>query len=146
VSLSFRSERNRKAGLSGLFCFGPGCRRILTGTFLIALSPVAVAEPLTIEVTTVSPGLDEQTKRPYISFQMTAESAKRFGEFTTKNVGRPMEIRIDGKTVMTPVIREPILGGSGQVSDPLWTLRQTQDLVDRLSAGKAKIEFEIVKE
>jgi preprotein translocase subunit SecD len=76
---------------------------------------------------------------------MTPESARLFAEFTAKNVGRKMEVRIDGKTVMAPVIREPILGGSGQVTSD-WTLRETQDTADRLSAGKSKIEFEIVNE
>jgi preprotein translocase subunit SecD len=130
----------KKAGLSGLFH-----GRVIAAAFLIALSSAAVAEPLAVELTTVAPGLDERTKRPHISFKMTPESARLFAELTAKNVGRKMEVRIDGKTVMAPVIREPILGGSGQVTSD-WTLRKTKDIADRLSAGKSKIEFEIVYE
>ncbi len=39
-----------------------------------------------------------------------------FAEFTANNVGRTVEVRIDGKVVMRPIIREPIKGGSVQVS------------------------------
>ena len=130
----------KKAGLSGLFH-----RTAITATFLVALSSAAVTEPLTIELTIVEPGLDQRTKQPLISFKMTPQSTRLFAELTTKNVGRKMEVRIDGKTVMAPVIREPILGGSGQVTSD-WTLRETKDIADRLSAGKSKIEFEIVDE
>ena len=121
----------KKAGLSGLFH-----RTAITATFLVALSSAAVTEPLTIELTIVEPGLDQRTKQPLISFKMTPQSTRLFAELTTKNVGRKMEVRIDGKTVMAPVIREPILGGSGQVTSD-WTLRETKDIADRLSAGKS---------
>jgi preprotein translocase subunit SecD len=130
---------SKKAGLSGLFCWlavfsaGPA-----------AFPTAAAAEPLAVELIEVAPGLDERTNQPLISFTMTADSAKLFAEFTAKNVGRPMEVRIDGKAVMTPVLREPILGGRGLVTSSAWTLRETKDIVDRLLAGKARIEFEIV--
>jgi len=80
-----------------------------------------------------------------IVFKMSPASTKLFAELTTNNLGRVLELRIDGKTVMSPVIREPILGGSVQVSGD-WTLRQTKDLADSIAAGKSKIEVEIVKE
>lgn len=130
----------KKAGLSGLFH-----RCGIATVLLIALSSAAVATPLTIELTDVAPGLDQRTNQPYIAFKMTPESARLFAELTAKNVGHKMEVRIDGKTIMAPVIREPILGGSGQVTSD-WTLRETQDISDRLSAGKSKIEFEVVSE
>jgi len=118
---------------------------VIAAALLMALAGAAVAEPLTVELTIVAPGLDQPTKLPLISFKMTPESARLFAELTTKNVGRKMEVRIDGKTVMTPVIREPILGGSGQVTSD-WTLKQTKEIADRLSSGKSKIEFEIVND
>ena len=131
---------NKKAGLSGLFR-----ARVMAAAVLIASAAAATAEPLAVEVTDVAPILDEQTKRPMIVFKMSPASTKLFAELTTNNLGRVLELRIDGKTVMSPVIREPILGGSVQVSGD-WTLRQTKDLADSIAAGKSKIEVEIVKE
>jgi preprotein translocase subunit SecD len=133
------SSRKQKAGSSGLFHASA-----IAAALLIALTLTGAAEPLAVELTEVAPGLDERTHQPIIFFKMTADSARLFAEFTAKNVGRPMEVRIDGKAIMTPVVREPILGGRGQVTSSAWTLRETQDIVDRLLAGKARIEFEIV--
>jgi preprotein translocase subunit SecD len=130
----------KKAGLSGLFH-----RTAFAAALLMALAGAAVAEPLTIELTNAAPGLDQRTQQPLISFKMTPASARLFAELTARNVGRKMEVRIDGKTVMAPVIREPILGGSGQVTSD-WTLKETKEIADRLSAGKSKIEFEIVSD
>ncbi len=39
-----------------------------------------------------------------------------FAELTANNIGRTIEVRIDGKVVMRPIIREAIKGGSVQVS------------------------------
>jgi preprotein translocase subunit SecD len=131
---------NKKAGLSGLFH-----RTAIAAAFLIALSSVAAAEPLAVDVVSAQAAFDQGVNQPIIEFKMTPASARLFAEFTAKNVGRKMEVRIDGKAVMAPVIREPILGGSGQISGSL-TVARTQELAERLSAGKAKIEFEIVND
>jgi preprotein translocase subunit SecD len=128
---------SKKAGLSGLF---HAC--LVAATLLCALPVKATAEPLAIEVTDVAPILDERTKQPVIAIKMTPTSAKRFAELTTQNVGRKLELRIDGKTVMAPVIREPIMFGSMQVSGS-WTLQETKDLADSIAAGKSKVEVEL---
>ena len=69
---------------------------------------------------------------------MKDESRAAFARVTTENVGRKAEVRIDGKTVMSPVIREPIQGGSLQVSGGL-TVAEVADLVARLKSGGARI-------
>ena len=43
-----------------------------------------------------------------------AVGARRFGDATRENVGKPFAIVLDNKVISAPVIREPILGGSGQ--------------------------------
>ena len=57
-----------------------------------------------------------------------------------------MELRVDGKVVTAPVIREPILGGSGQISNQSLTAESAKELAARLSTGAAKIEIEIVND
>jgi SecD/SecF fusion protein len=49
-------------------------------------------------------------------------------------------LRVDGKVYSRPVIREPILGGSGQISGHL-SVPEAQALAARL-AGGAKLEIE----
>ena len=78
-----------------------------------------------------------------VAFRMTEASQWLFAEFTSKNVGRKAEIRVDGRALSAPVIREPILGGSGQISAG-FELDEAKELADRLSSGRAKMEIEAV--
>ena len=108
------------------------------------MTGVTGAEPLTIELISAEAGRDVRTNEPVVNYKMTQSSAKRFAELTLKNVGRKAELRIDGKTVMAPVIREPILAGSGQLSGSL-TEEGTRNIAARLSSGHSKIEIEVVE-
>ncbi len=89
------------------------------------------------------PLLDERTQEPVVSFRLMPSSKRKLGEFTTANVGRKVEIRVDGQVLMSPVIREPITNGVVQVSGH-FTLREAADLAARLTAGTSKIEVELV--
>ena len=46
-------------------------------------------------------------------------SGRAFADITTRHVGKPFAIVLDGKVISAPVIREPITGGRGQISAPL---------------------------
>ena len=56
---------------------------------------------------------DQQTNEPVVNFRLSTGGARKFGDVTAKNVGRPFAIVLDDKVISAPVIREPILGGSG---------------------------------
>jgi preprotein translocase subunit SecD len=129
---------SKKAGLSGLF-------RACVVALLLGFSAPALAEPILIDVLDAKPNFDQRTNEPIITIKMTSASAKLFAELTSKNIGRRLELRIDGKTVMAPVIREPVMGGSMQVSGG-WTSRQAKDLADSIAAGKFKIEVELAND
>jgi preprotein translocase subunit SecD len=103
----------------------------------------AVAEPLHIEVASAALAYDQRTGEPVISFRMTSSSARAFAELTYQNVGRKAAILIDGHMVSAPVIREPILGGAGQVSGH-FSPEEAREIALRLSSGAAKMEIEIV--
>jgi preprotein translocase subunit SecD len=135
------SVRKRKAGLSGLFH-----RASLAAALLVVMAGAVASEPVAIELTSAEPAFDQRNGMPIISFKMTDASKRLFAEFTSKNIGRKMEMRVDGKAIMAAMIREPILGGAGQISDASLTIEKAKDLAERISAGKAKIEFEIVND
>lgn len=61
-------------------------------------------------------GFDQRTQEPIVSFRFDGVGARQFAEITSANVGRPFAIVLDGKVLSAPVIREPITGGSGQIS------------------------------
>jgi len=49
---------------------------------------------------------------PQITFSMTPEGGKKFGEITGQNVGHAMAVILDGELQTAPRIDEPILNGS----------------------------------
>jgi len=71
---------------------------------------------------------------PVVSFRFNSRGARRFGNTTRRNVGKPFAIVLDGKVISAPVIREPILGGAGIISGG-FTNQTAGDLALLLRAG-----------
>ena len=149
------ARRCRKAGLLGLFLWLVVAAAVSTGiaqpSLLEQLEKGGTAPPprkstlppLRLQIASAAPIIDERTKEPTITFRLTERSGRLFAEFTANNIGRTIEIRIDGKAVMRPIIREPILGGSVQITGG-FTLQDAKDLADRLNSGAARVEVEVV--
>ena len=91
------------------------------------------------------PSTDQTTNRPIVTFRFNAAGGKRFGKVTSKNVGKLFAIVLDGKVISAPVIREPILGGSGQISGR-FTFQEVQDLSLLLRAGALPAPLTILEE
>ena len=49
---------------------------------------------------------------PAISFSLTTEGAKIFGDMTAKSVGKTISIQLDGTVLMSPTVNEAIYGGN----------------------------------
>jgi preprotein translocase subunit SecD len=75
-----------------------------------------------------------QNNEPVVSFRFDAAGARRFGDATRENVGKPFAIVLDNKVISAPVIREPILGGAGIISGG-FTVQSASDLALLLRAG-----------
>ncbi len=91
------------------------------------------------------PGQDSRTNEPVVNFRFNAVGAKRFGNVTSKNVGKLFAVVLDGKVITAPVIREPILGGAGQISGG-FTFQEAQDLALLLRAGALPAPLIILEE
>ena len=99
-----------------------------------------LAEPLRFDIAEAEVAYNQRTSEPVVSFRFTPDSARRFAEFTQRNVGHVIEMRVDGKVLSRPVIREPILQNSGQISGHL-SVPEAKALAARLTGG-AKLEIE----
>jgi protein-export membrane protein SecD len=88
---------------------------------------------------------DQQLGIPVVNFKLTVGGARKFGDVTAKNVGRLFAIVLDDKVISAPVIREPILGGSGQISGS-FTVESANDLAILLRAGSLPAKLTIVEE
>jgi preprotein translocase subunit SecD len=91
------------------------------------------------------PGFDSRTGEPVINFRFNQIGARKFAEFTKDHVGRPFAIVLDDKVLSAPVIREPILGGSGQISGN-FTVESTNRLAVQLRSGSLPTKLTIVEE
>jgi preprotein translocase subunit SecD len=91
------------------------------------------------------PGFDQRTNEPVVNFRFNSSGARKFAEATEQNVGKPFAIVLDNQVVSAPVIREPILGGQGQISGN-FTVQQANDLAILLRAGALPAPLTIVEE
>src|SRR5262249_38981646 len=80
------------------------------------------------------PGFDQYTNLPIVTFRFSAAGAQKFASFTRNNVGRPFAVVVDDRVITAPVIREPILGGTGQISGNFTSGSATQ-LAARIRSG-----------
>jgi protein-export membrane protein SecD len=92
-----------------------------------------------------NPGYDSRTNEPVVNFRFDAVGGRRFGEVTSANVGRPFAIVLDGKVISAPVIRQAIIGGSGQISGG-FTVQEANDLSILLRAGALPAPLKILEE
>ena len=91
------------------------------------------------------PGFDPQTNEPIVTFRFDGIGAKKFGRVTQQNVGKPFAIILDDKVVSAPVIRDAILGGSGQISGG-FTSDEANELAILLRAGALPAPLIILEE
>ena len=92
-----------------------------------------------------SAGFDQQTREPVVNFRFDRAGAREFAAITEANVGRPFAIVLDGKVLSAPVIREPITGGSGQISGS-FTVQEAGTLSALLRAGALPAKLTVIEE
>jgi len=90
-------------------------------------------------------GFDQRTNEPIVSFRFDTKGASRFGKVTQDNVGRPFAIVLDDEIISAPVIREAILGGSGQISGS-FSVEGANSLAILLRAGALPAKLTIIEE
>ena len=76
----------------------------------------------------------DQSNRPAIGFRFDGQGARRFGETTANNIGRPFAIVLDGKVISAPRINSAITGGSG-IIEGSFTIASASELVNLLNGG-----------
>jgi preprotein translocase subunit SecD len=97
------------------------------------------------DLTDAQPGFDQRNGEPIVTFRFNNNGARRFAQVTQENVGRPFAIVLDNEVISAPVIREPILGGSGQISGN-FTVQAANDLAILLRAGALPAPLTIIEE
>jgi len=88
---------------------------------------------------------NQQSNEPVVSFRFDSRGAQKFAQATQQNVGRPFAIILDNQVISAPVIREPIVGGSGQISGN-FSVEGANDLAVLLRAGALPATLTVVEE
>ncbi len=97
------------------------------------------------DLTDSQPGFDQRTSEPIVTFKFNINGARKFAQVTQENVGRPFAIVLDNEVISAPVIREPILGGTGQISGS-FTIQQANDLAILLRAGALPAPLQVIEQ
>ena len=92
-----------------------------------------------------NPRMDTQSNQTVVSFSLDRAGAKKFGKATTSGVGKRLAIVLDNKIISAPVIREAIVGGSGQITGD-FTFQSATDLALLLRSGALPAPLNIIEE
>lgn len=90
-------------------------------------------------------GTDPSNGQWVVNIEFDSTGARRFGQVTEKNVGKPFAIVLDDKIVTYPRINTPILNGRAQISGN-FTAESANDLAVVLRAGALPAPLTIVEE
>ena len=91
------------------------------------------------------PKMDNQTNETVVTFTLDRVGAKRFGKATTSGIGKRLAIVLDGKIISAPVVRDAIVGGSGQITGG-FTFQSATDLALLLRSGALPAPLNIIEE
>src|SRR6195952_517559 len=97
------------------------------------------------DLTDAQPGFDQRTSEPIVSFRFNTSGSRKFAQATSENVGQPFAIVRKKGVIPAPVTREPITGGSGQISGS-FTVQAANDLSILLRAGALPAPLTIIEE
>lgn len=109
--------------------------------YLLEESPLLTGEDLV----DAQVSFDQRTNEPVVNFRFNTSGARKFSVVTQQNVGRPFAIVLDEEVISAPVIREPITGGSGQISGS-FTVDGANDLAVLLRAGALPAKLTVIEE
>ncbi len=108
--------------------------------YIVESTPVLSGEDLV----DAQPSFD-QNGQPAVSFRFNPQGARVFGQYTSDNVGSLFATVLDDRVITAPQIREPITGGSGQITGQ-FTVESSTQLAILLRAGALPAEMVFLEE
>ena len=88
---------------------------------------------------------EQRTGVPVVNLTFNDEGKQLFSEITTRNVGKPVAIFLDGAPISTPTVQEPITGGTAQISGS-FTLAEAKQLAQRLNSGALPVPIKLLSQ
>ena len=91
------------------------------------------------------PRYDNLQNQPIVSFSLDRIGSQKFGQTTTKNIGKRLAIILDGEAISAPVIQDSITSGNGNISGN-FTFQEATDLALLLRSGALPTPLIIAEE
>lgn len=88
---------------------------------------------------------DRESGSPVVSLEFSPEGAKKFGEITTRNVGRVVAIILDGMPVSAPKVEEAITTGNAVIRGG-FKLQEAKQLAVQLNAGALPVPIKLIEQ
>lgn len=92
-----------------------------------------------------SVSFNSQDGKPEIILQFTEEGGKKFGEITSRNIGKKVWILLDGQILTDPVVQVAILDGRAVINGQ-YTIEQAKNMVITLNAGALPVPIQIIQQ
>lgn len=88
---------------------------------------------------------DPNTGEPVVGLEFNDEGAKKFGEITGRNVGKPVAIFLDEIPITMPLVREQITTGKAVITGE-FTTAEAKLLSTQLNAGALPMPIKVVEQ
>ncbi len=85
---------------------------------------------------------DPMTGRPVVTFALTPEGSRQFGDYTSAHVGGYLAIVLDGVVISSPQIQDAITGGEGTITGD-FTLEEATRLSTQLRYGALPVPLTV---
>lgn len=89
-------------------------------------------------------GKDPTSGRVEVNLTFDSEGAAKFAQATTANVGRQIAIILDGNTIQSPVVQEPITNGKARITG-YQSLEEAHRIAILLRSGALPLKVEVVE-
>ena len=91
------------------------------------------------------PRYDNLNNEPIVAFSLDRLGSQKFGQVTSKNIGKRLAIILDNEAISAPVIRDSIMGGNGTISGN-FSFQTATDLALLLRSGALPTPLSVVEE
>lgn len=88
---------------------------------------------------------DSRNGQIQVSLNFNEEGTKLFADITSRNVGKPVAIFLDGSPISVPRVNEAILSGSAVISGN-FTVVEAKQLSQRLNSGALPVPVELISQ
>jgi hypothetical protein len=118
------------------------CRSLLIALVSLLRISGCMADEAVVVLNSATAGHDKRTGKPVLNLTFAETSKERLRIVSAENLGKRVEFRVDGRVVVSSVVREPIEFGHIQINDPSWTDQVVIELARQFSeAPKGEIEL-----